>query len=65
MVDSVILHLNNFINTWKGWGDVASGIAGVFGIASDLWLKFEAINWIFCTKHPGCSVLLLQVIQDT
>lgn len=29
-LNTVILHLDNFVDTWKGWGKVAEGVADLF-----------------------------------
>lgn len=50
MVDSAILHLNNFINTWKGWGDVAAGVGGVFKAAEIFFNQFKLVSWLFAPE---------------
>lgn len=30
-VDAIIMHLENFANTWKGWGDFLGGLEKFFG----------------------------------
>ena len=30
-VKEIIMHLNNFVNTWKGWGGFLGGLVKFFG----------------------------------
>lgn len=34
-VDAIITHLENFQNTWKGWGDFLGGLVKFFGKGED------------------------------
>ena len=29
-LNTVIMHLDNFVNTWEGWGKIAEGVASLF-----------------------------------
>lgn len=28
-LNTIIMHLDNFVDTWKGWGDVFEGLTGL------------------------------------
>ncbi|MGV0447060.1 hypothetical protein [Corynebacterium sanguinis] len=30
-ISTIITHLNNFVKTWEGWGNVFKGLDGIFG----------------------------------
>lgn len=29
-LNTVIMHLDNFVTTWEGWGKIAEGVASLF-----------------------------------
>lgn len=31
-IDTIITHLDNFVDTWEGWNDVITGLNGIFDI---------------------------------
>jgi len=31
-LSTIIDHLDNFVTTWEGWGNVVTGLQGIFGI---------------------------------
>ena len=31
-LNTVILHLDNFVDTWQGWGKVIKGVVGVLDV---------------------------------
>lgn len=32
-LNTVIMHLDNFVDTWEGWGKVLKGLHGVFDVS--------------------------------
>lgn len=35
-LNTVIMHLDNFVDTWEGWGKVAKGVHQLFDIKGNL-----------------------------
>ncbi|MDN8594201.1 MULTISPECIES: hypothetical protein [unclassified Corynebacterium] len=42
-LNTVIFHLDNFVDTWEGWGKVAEGVASLFDITGNLAEAIKAV----------------------
>ncbi|MCT1451684.1 hypothetical protein M3G18_01945 [Corynebacterium sp. p3-SID1145] len=42
-LNTVILHLDNFVDTWEGWGKVIKGVHSLFDITGSLAEAIKAV----------------------
>ena len=52
-LSNVITHLDNFVDTWEGWGKIVQGIQDWKGVAEG----FEALKGAFETFGDGLEEL--------
>lgn len=42
-LDTVILHLDNFVNTWEGWGKIIKGLVGLTDVTGKVIESSSAV----------------------
>lgn len=42
-LNTVIMHLDNFVDTWEGWGKVLKGLNGVFDVSGKVIKAIAAV----------------------